>query len=239
MQDHVPAPSADVTDGKLPPLDWQAAAPAMDFRWYVAAALLMPMLLAAGVYWIRTFPIPSASNPSTSTVEVRLISLPDRTEVRPASAPPGISEAPRSEVLVDDPKRTITEALVASAQPESEHAEQPASMTAPASPSASASVQKTSQTAALFQRALLSHIAKYRHYPDQARRDRVQGSVQLVFAMRRNGTVTDIWVKTGSGHVALDHAAVDTILKAQPLPPIPAGLPDTLNIAMPVDFSLP
>lgn len=235
----MPAPSANETDGKLPPLDWQAAAPALDLRWYFAAALLVPMLLAAGVYWIRTSPIAPASNPSASTIEVRLISLPERTEVKPASVQPGISEAPRSDVLVDDPKRAIPDALVASTQPLSVLAGQPTSITSPVSPPASASVQKTSQTAAMFQHALFSHIARYRHYPDQARRDRVQGSVQLVFAMRRNGTVTDIWVKSSSGHVALDRAAVDTILKAQPLPSIPASMPDLLNIAMPLDFSLP
>jgi periplasmic protein TonB len=117
-------------------------------------------------------------------------------------------------------------------------ASRPAITSAPTSSSAPIRIP-TSRTAAIFQRALLSHIAQYRHYPDQARRDRVQGKVQLVFAMQRDGMVTDVWVKASSGHDALDLAAVDTIRKAQPLPKIPSELPDQLNISVPVAFDLP
>ncbi len=239
MPDRIQAPSFADDDGKLSPPDWQTAAPALDFRWFIAAALLMPMLLALGVYWIRTSPIASASSPSTSTIEVRLINLPDQKEIKHDAVPPAISEAPRSDVLIDDTKRTIPNDLVTSLQPESEPLARSSSISAPASPVVTGNAPKVNQTAVMFQRALLTHIAKYRHYPDQARRDRAQGIVQVVFAMRRNGTVTDVWVKTSSGHSSLDHAAVDTILKAQPLPSIPVDMPDPLNIAMPVDFSLP
>lgn len=57
--------------------------------------------------------------------------------------------------------------------------------------------------------------------------------------MRRDGMVTDVWVKASSGFNALDLAAVDTIRNAQPLPRIPSELPDQLNISMPVAFNLP
>lgn len=240
MPDRISASAATESDGKSSPLDWHIAAPALDLRWFIFVALLMPMLLVVGVYWIRTAPIGPASSPSGSVVQVRLISQPDRKEIEPATAvQPSPTEVSRSDILVEDARHAIPDDRAASVQAEAEPASQPVTISAPASPSIPATAKKTSLTAAMFQRTLLSHIARYRQYPDQARRDRMQGIVQLVFAMRRNGTVTDVWVKTSSGHVTLDQAAVDTIFKAQPLPSIPADMPDELNIAMPVDFSLP
>jgi protein TonB len=60
-----------------------------------------------------------------------------------------------------------------------------------------------------------------------------------MFAMRRDGTVKDIWIRNSSGHDLLDAAAIDTIRKAQPAPRIPSELPDQLNVLIPVAFDLP
>jgi protein TonB len=95
-----------------------------------------------------------------------------------------------------------------------------------------------SSVASTFQRTLLRHIARYQNYPDEARSARLQGVVQLVFAMTRDGIVLDVWIKSSSGSSILDQAALDTIRRAQPLPRIPSELPDRLNILVPVSFAL-
>jgi periplasmic protein TonB len=225
-------------DKGAPPVDWHAAAPTIGLRWFIAAALLMPFLLVAGVFWIHQLPPGLGPSVSDSVVEVRLITAPDPIrQSQEASLQPGPTPARPSEPLLDDPVRAIPEdAIARPPQAEPGRVLAPAASAPASAPPASS---PTLQTAALFQRTLLSHIARYRHYPDQARRDRVQGTVQLVFAMRRDGTVTDVWVKTSSGHNALDRAAVDTIHDAQPLPRIPTDLPGQLNISMPVAFNLP
>jgi protein TonB len=226
-------------DNDAPPVDWHAAAPTIGLRWFIAAALLMPLLLVAGVYWIHQAPPGLGPSASDSVVEVRLITAPDQLkQSQEASLRPSLTTTRPSDPLVDDPVRAIPKDAVAPPpQAEPGRASAPAAASAPASAPPIGS--PSPQTATLFQRTLLSHIARYRHYPDQARRDRVQGTVQLVFAMRRDGTVTDVWVKTSSGHSALDRAAIDTIHDAQPLPRIPSDLPDQLNISMPVAFNLP
>jgi protein TonB len=89
-----------------------------------------------------------------------------------------------------------------------------------------------------FQRQLLAHIENYRHFPDDARRDRQEGTVDVLFAMDRNGLVLGIWVKRSSGYPALDREAVATVLRAQPLPAIPSELPAPLNITLPIDYGL-
>ena len=84
----------------------------------------------------------------------------------------------------------------------------------------------------MFQRALLTHIARYRQNPD----DHGRASVQLVFSMLRDGTVTDVQITSSSGNAILDHAAVRTIRMAQPMPKIPAELPEPLNVHLPITF---
>lgn len=49
-----------------------------------------------------------------------------------------------------------------------------------------------SPATASFQRQLLAHIEKYRRFPDDARRDRQDGTVNVLFAMDRNGVVLGI-----------------------------------------------
>jgi hypothetical protein len=57
--------------------------------------------------------------------------------------------------------------------------------------------------AAIFRRALLTHIAKYRHYPDQARRDRLQGTVQLGSPCGGMGCSRTLGSTPGSGTMTL------------------------------------
>jgi protein TonB len=87
-----------------------------------------------------------------------------------------------------------------------------------------------------FQRQLLAHIERYRRYPDAARRDGLQGTVLVVFAMRRDGSLVQVGVKSSSGRPVLDREALETLRRAQPLPPIPADMPEQLTILLPVAF---
>jgi periplasmic protein TonB len=93
-----------------------------------------------------------------------------------------------------------------------------------------------SSVSSAFQKRLLDHISAYRQYPSAARRDRQHGVTTLLFTMDRNGIVLGIWVQKTAGFPALDQAAIATVLRAQPLPAIPAELPEPLNITLPVSF---
>jgi protein TonB len=90
-----------------------------------------------------------------------------------------------------------------------------------------------------FQQALLAHIQPYRRYPTEALRDHAQGQVGVAFVMSRGGIVLGITIEHSSGNKALDTAAVNTVLNAQPLPAIPLGLSDPLKIELPVKFDSP
>jgi periplasmic protein TonB len=87
----------------------------------------------------------------------------------------------------------------------------------------------------MFRRALQSHIARYLQNPDGARLGRV--SVQLVFSMLRDGTVTDVRITSSSGNAILDRAALQTIRLAQPMLKIPPELPEPYDIYLPITFA--
>lgn len=93
-------------------------------------------------------------------------------------------------------------------------------------------------TATRYRELLLAHIGRYRQYPPEARRDRVEGTVWVRFLLDRNGRVVRAWIETSSGRSLLDQEAVAAIRRAEPLPPIPTGLPDRIDITLPIEFDL-
>lgn len=87
-----------------------------------------------------------------------------------------------------------------------------------------------------FQRLLQEHVARYQRYPSGAKAQRLSGSVDVQFVMTRDGRLRSAWVRGSSGHVVLDREAIATIQRAQPLPAIPAELPEQLTVTLPLAF---
>lgn len=89
-----------------------------------------------------------------------------------------------------------------------------------------------------YHERLLAHIARFQHYPDDARKAGMQGTIYLTFELSRDGEIGGIWVVRSSGYPRLDEAALETIRRAAPMPPIPARLPERLAVPLPIRFSL-
>ncbi|CAH0348282.1 MAG: energy transducer TonB [Sphingobium sp.] len=85
---------------------------------------------------------------------------------------------------------------------------------------------------------LLAHIAQFRRYPEEARRNRQQGTVLVRFLLDREGHVLRLWTDSSSGQPLLDDEAAAAVRRAQPLPPIPEDLPDRIVITIPINFEL-
>lgn len=217
--------------------NWRALPPGLGVRSLGAVALAVPILVAAGVYWLHQLPAGPGLRANDNIIDVHLIGpqldTVDRVE---AARPQQTQRQQQAEKLVQDPRRALPDQVVAALPSEPERQAPPAA--AAVAPPPSVSKKMTDQKAALFQRELLSHIARYRRYPDAARHDRAEGIVRLLFSMRRDGTVTNVQVASSSGFPLLDLAAIETIQKAQPMPRIPAELPDQLNVLVPVAFDL-
>ena len=89
-----------------------------------------------------------------------------------------------------------------------------------------------------FRSRLLSPIERFRRYPPDARAAGEEGIVHIQFVMDRSGNVLDAWVDISSGSAALDEEAIAAVLRAQPLPSPPAHWPQSLNVSLPIGYSL-
>ncbi|WP_447725934.1 energy transducer TonB [Sphingomonas koreensis] len=101
------------------------------------------------------------------------------------------------------------------------------------------SVSSLSGSSAIsYRETLLAHIARYRRYPADARRDHVEGTVEVRFVLDRAGAVQNAWIAASSGRTNLDAEALAAIRRAAPMPKIPSELPDSLDITLPIDFEI-
>lgn len=62
------------------------------------------------------------------------------------------------------------------------------------------------------------------NYPEQARRNRIYGSLRLLVSILPDGSVDDIQILESSGHNLLDQAAVEIVSLAAPFEPFPEEL---------------
>lgn len=88
-----------------------------------------------------------------------------------------------------------------------------------------------------YRARLLAHIQPFRRYPDQAEALDAKGVTQLVFMVDQDGKIMGVWVKSSSGFETLDNEAMATVLRAQPMPHVPPGLPSPLTVQLPVSFN--
>ncbi|WP_407178607.1 energy transducer TonB [Bradyrhizobium sp. STM 3562] len=192
------------------------------------APIIVTMLFVGGIYWIKwQLPSGRSGQDQASTVQVRLLPRPGPEPV-PVSeiSPPSLARvAAQTDDAADRPDKPIEDAAVTPVPSAPAAAEAPAVISRPV-----ASDGPPNVAAIKFRQDLLRHVARYQRYPKAARRERLYGSVDTIFSMRRDGTVLGVWVRSSSGQPIFDKEAVDTIWRAQPLPAVPSDLPDPLTV---------
>ena len=62
------------------------------------------------------------------------------------------------------------------------------------------------------------------NYPDEARRQRIYGSLRLLVTINRDGTLYEVQVLESSGHSVLDQAAMRIVRLAAPYAPFSGDL---------------
>lgn len=205
----------------------------------LALALLISAGCMVGLFILmRKQHLLPPSRPQSGIVQLRLVQN-AAPQSSASAAPPRPEATPRqsAEMPAAPAEKTVHSAEIAAA---GRRASGGASATAlPEPPSEIAFRAPSSETVADFQRRLLDHIALYRRFPAAARAAHLRGRVLLMFVMNRDGTVRDVTVEESSGAAVFDQEALDTVRRAQPMPPIPATLADHLKILLPVEYSAP
>lgn len=243
MSDDI-APQADDTDAPQSPPPKYPVYQDETAKWssgellrLIVTPTLVTVLLVGGVYWIRSRPpTGSVGQQQLSVVQVHLLPRPDPTPIATSSKSQTVTDEATNHVdapsmdtnptAADDPLPSPRATAYSTAElPPSNIRSAPSPVSGP-----------PSNAALKFQETLLRHVARYQRYPNAARGLHLEGKVDTQFAMSRDGTLLGVWVKTSSGQAVLDREAIDTIRRAQPLPPIPPELPDRLNIHVQLAF---
>lgn len=129
-----------------------------------------------------------------------------------------VQDMPKPNIEIVDPGPTVSEA------------------TAPKSIAAPQGRQVSNDAKATWEALVLAHLEKHRRYPARARAARQQGVTHIRFTMNRAGRILSAEIARKSGFFALDQAALATLRRAEPLPAIPEGMPDEVELTVPVEF---
>lgn len=70
---------------------------------------------------------------------------------------------------------------------------------------------------------VVSKLRRSLRYPAEAKRQKIRGEVHVAFTVSSGGGVSGVRVVRSSGSPVLDRAALDTVQRAAPFPPIPDG----------------
>ena len=166
---------------------------------------------------------------------------------------PKLAEAPKPTISVPKPKppkpKPKPTPPKVEKKPEPPKEQPPAEQTVDTPPSAAPPVKSqapapsppsNSNALPSWQVELLSHLAKYKKYPEDARRRGMQGINKLRFVVDADGKVLSYTLAAGSGSAALDRATMEMIRRAQPLPKPPAELLNngSLEVVAPFVYSL-
>ncbi|OHX18466.1 TonB family protein [Chromobacterium sphagni] len=156
-----------------------------------------------------------------------------------AADAPRLLSRPRAETAM----ASVDHRLAAPApQPQQQAAKpqtQPQQASLAAAPSAAtqaAPQQQASQGRSSWEGKVLARLERFRRYPAAARLRGDEGVAYLSLRVSRGGQLLAARIGQGSGHAALDQAALDTVYRAAPLPRIPDDLPDEVELSVPVEY---
>jgi protein TonB len=92
---------------------------------------------------------------------------------------------------------------------------------------------------ASWEKSIVSHLNRYKRYPDEARVRGVKGDVRVRFILDRTGHVTSAQVVRRSGSTSLDDEALAVLQRASPLPAPPEQVTGTtFDLVLPIQFKI-
>ena len=103
-----------------------------------------------------------------------------------------------------------------------------------------ASPARTQEIMTRYEQTLSQWINRYKVYPEEAQRARMQGRVLLRIRIDRSGYIKFIMIQQSSGYSLLDQAVLQAARQANPLPVVPVDYPggQLLEFIIPIRFAL-
>ncbi|MEE1891532.1 energy transducer TonB [Pseudomonas otitidis] len=213
--------------------------------WKVSAE---PIELPPPAMMVQLEPLPAPTPPPAPPPPPQVEPEPEPLPKLAEAPKPTIAIAPKPKPKPKPPKPKPPEPKPEQKPQEQESPkEQVAAPTPPAPPSdAKPAAQQESMASAMtqaretWQSQLLTHLAKYKRYPEDARRRNIEGVNRLSFTVDAEGKVLAYALTGKSGSASLDRATLEMIRRAQPLPPPPPEIlvNGTREVTAPFVYSL-
>ncbi|MEI9988570.1 MAG: energy transducer TonB [Rhizomicrobium sp.] len=200
----------------------QSQAPASNRIGAILITVIAHIVVLAGlVFGVHTARI---VQPQAITVHLDPVKkkLDDLAPPPPALTKPAVVTMPPPEVMIE----TTPSPFVAAPAPP-----------APSPPTVPTPAHATGEGRNAFIARLLDQLNRFKRYPPEARKAHIEGTVMLHFVMDPDGRVLSFEIAKSSGRPVLDNEALALIQRAQPLPPLPAGM-NKLDAIVPIEFSL-
>jgi protein TonB len=217
-------------------------------RWTLAGALVAGLYAGAVAFFLNWHDQPQdIGDEDIVTVELAPIdATPDAMARDTAAAPETMVESkavpqpqhdkPNEELKVEQPPDEAPGTIpIPAAKPpqQVEEARPPAPRTAEAVKGGAPHIEPSWQT------TLVRQLQRAKRYPHEAQSHNEQGVVLLSFSLDRNGHVLAHRIAKSSGYAALDDEVMAMIMRAEPLPPFPASMPqERIDLTVPIRFSL-
>jgi protein TonB len=166
---------------------------------------------------------------------------PEQTVVRPIepSSPPVHSESTSSSssLLSESESEVGMQAVVSATSPPAAKSEL-ASQQVPIATAPNPSSSSVRQDYSWLSETILRSVEELKRYPSDARLDRAEGKVVLKAVIRGDGSVDDLEISQSSGHLSLDHAALELLKRAAPFQlPQPLGK-SQMTVKIPMNYRL-
>lgn len=250
--DTPPAPVAKLESGDASPSRSRYCDQPMDWRTrffgLAGTASIIGMVLAGALFtWKAIYEPVRATSQSLTVVELQPLAAPPEP-IRDVALGP--EQVEKQEVEPESFTEPIPASLVQLAAPaiSARDTQEPVKIvdpgpavpetTAPKSVAAPTANRLSNDARPNWEGLILAHLERFRRYPARARAARQQGTITIRFRMNKTGMVLSSAIVKKSGYYDLDQAALDTLKRAQPLPGIPAGMGDEVELTIPVEFQL-
>jgi len=231
---------------------------------YGGSLLLVLVVHAIAILLTLTWSTPQAIELPPAAMMIEMAPLPEPAPppppkvVTPPQPPapveepplPKLVEAPKPKIAIPKPVKPKAKPQPPKPEQKEEPKEKPVEQEVADTPPSNAPAQKSAAPAPsiatnsnalpTWQSDLLRHLAKYKRYPDNARRLHQEGVNRLRFVVDAEGRILSYKLEGGSGSAALDRATLEMIRRAQPVPAPPKELLNngSIEVVAPFVYSL-